>query len=381
MRIPFHKPHITDKEIDSVTEVLKSGWLTMGEKTLEFEKRFRAYIGVKHAVAVNSATSALHCALAAAGLREGDEVLLPAMTFVATAEVVLYFKAIPVMVDVNRETHLMEPHDLERKISPKSRAVIPVHYAGQMCDMDAIQEIARRHHLVVIEDAAHALPAWYRGAGIGSGGGLCCFSFYATKTLVTGEGGMITTDSDELADRMSRMRLHGIGRDSWNRYSDKGSWEYDVTMLGYKYNTTDINAALGIEQLEKLEWMWKVRCDVAGSYERAFSSQDPLIPYRVVDDRVCAWHLYPLKLNLEALSISRDGFITELKNRGIGTSVHYIPLPRFSYYRDRGYRAGDYPGAEWVYERVVSLPIYPGMEEKAGYIAECVTDIASKNRR
>ncbi|HDP80632.1 MAG TPA: DegT/DnrJ/EryC1/StrS family aminotransferase [Spirochaetes bacterium] len=381
MNIPFHRPHIAEAEIDAVADVLRSGWITMGEKTLEFEKAFCRYLGCRHGLAVSSATAGLHLALLAAGIGPGDEVLLPAMTFVATAEVVMYLGAVPVMVDSCRDTHLMDPADLERKIGPRARAVIPVHYAGQPCDMDQIRALADKNGLIVIEDAAHSLPAWYRGKPAGLLGDIACFSFYATKTLSTGEGGMVATGNDEWAARMGRMRLHGIGRDAWNRYSDRGAWEYDVDILGYKYNTTDINAALGLEQLKKLEWMWRVRENIAQRYTDAFGGLEGVLPYIVKGDRVSAWHLYPLRLDLDALAIGRDQFIVEMKSRGVGTSVHFIPLYRFSYYRERGYRQEDFPAAEWIFQRIVSLPIYPGMESQTPHVIDSVMDIVKKYRR
>ena len=382
LQIPFHKPYITEEEIRGVVDSLKNGWITMGRKTMEFENRFREYIGCRNAVAVNSCTAALHLALRVIGLREGDEVIIPTTTFVATAEVVIYFGAKPVLVDIEPDTHLIDVEKIEEKITPKTKAIMPVHFSGQPADMDEIMEIAKKYNLYVVEDAAHALPAWYKGVKVGTIGDITAFSFYATKTLTTGEGGMATTDNDEWAERMRLLRLHGISKDAWKRYSKEGSWEYDVLENGYKYNTTDINAAIGLAQLKKLEWMWEQRRRIAERYSEAFGSCDEFILYRIKEDRVSSWHLYPLKLNLEALRISRDQFIEELKERGIGTSVHFIPLYRFSYYKKLGYNAGDFPNSEWVFERIISLPIFPGMsEEEVDYVIENVIDIAKKNRR
>jgi len=382
MKVPFHKPYIDENDIEGVVSVLKNGWLTMGEKTFEFERKFKEYIGVKNAVAVSSCTAGLHLALKALGLGEGDEVLIPAVTFVATAEVVRYFNAVPVLVDVERETHLMKADDLEPKITPRTKAIVPVHYAGQPCDMDAIAEIARAHNLPVVEDAAHSLPAWYRGKKVGGIGEVTVFSFYATKTLTTGEGGMVTTDIDEWAERMRVLRLHGISKDAWNRYSENGSWVYDVKELGYKYNMTDISASLGLSQLGKLEEMWRRRVAIAEAYNEAFGELEELILYEVKPDRVSSWHLYPLKLKLEALKINREQFLNELKARGVSASVHFIPIYRLSYYRNMGYDPGDFPNSEWVFERTLSLPIFQGMTEReVEYVIESVTDIVRKNRR
>ncbi len=382
MHIPFHKPYIGNEEIDAVVEVLRSGWLTMGKKTIEFEEKFSRYVGCRNAVAVNSATSALHLALLVAGVRKGDEVTIPADTFVATAEAVKYLGAVPVLADVERETHCMDVRDLEKRISSKTKAIIPVHIGGTPCDMEPIMHLARDRGIAVIEDAAHSLPTRYKGRMIGTIGDITCFSFYATKTLTTGEGGMLATERDDWADCFRNLRLHGIGKDSWNRYSDEGSWAYDVTDLGYKYNLTDIAAALGCAQLARCDWMHHERVRMAQKYSESFADVDGLIPYAQMPGRGYAWHLYPLKLDLDALRLNRDRFIIELKERGIGTSVHFIPLYRFSFYRRLGYAAASYPESEWIFERVLSLPIFPGMsDEEVSYVIECVLDVAKKHKR
>ncbi|WP_457641496.1 DegT/DnrJ/EryC1/StrS family aminotransferase [Persephonella sp.] len=381
--IPFHRPYITDEEINGVIDCLKNGWLTMGKKTIEFENRFSEYIGSKHSIAVNSCTAGLHLALKVIGLKENDEVIIPSTTFVATAEVVNYFGAKPVLVDIEKDTHLIDVNEVEKHITPKTKAIIPVHFSGQPADMDEILDIARKYNLYVIEDAAHALPAWYKGKKIGTIGDITAFSFYATKTLATGEGGMATTEDDEWAERMRVLRLHGISKDAWKRYSKEGSWEYDVIENGYKYNTTDINSALGLAQLNKVEWMWQERTKIAKKYNETFKEYEELILYKIKPDRVSSWHLYPLKLNLESLKIERDQFIEELKDRGIGTSVHFIPIYRFSYYKKYfDYRLKDFPSSEWIFERVVSLPIFPGMnDEEIHYVIENIIDITKKHKR
>lgn len=383
MKIPFHKTYITDDEISEVVDSLKSGWLTMGPKTVRFEEEFGGYIGAAHAVAVSSCTAALHLALKAIDLRPGDEVIVPTMTFTATGEVVCYFGARPVIVDVQRDTHNMDLKEIERAISPKTRAIIPVHFGGQPCDMDEIMAIAKKHQLYVIEDAAHAVPAGYKGNRIGTLGDITCFSFYATKTLSTGEGGMITTANDEWAERMKVLRLHGISKDAWKRYSDEGSWYYEVVEAGYKYNMTDMQAGLGLAQLKKIEWMRGRREEIAGKYTSAFTALPEIMIPRVKPDRETAWHLYVIKLNLEALSINRSRFIEELKGRGIGTSVHFIPLHRHPFYqRTFGCGAGDYPNAEWIYERCLSLPVYPGMtDEEVDYVIHTISDIVKCFKR
>lgn len=363
-QIPFHEPYITDEEIAEVVDSLRSGWLTMGPKTARFEKEFARYIGSKYSVTSNSCTAALHLALKAIDLKPGDEIIIPAMTFTATGEVICYFNAKPVIVDVDRDTHNIDTSQIEQAITSKTRAIIPVHFAGQPCDMDEILSIADKYGLFVIEDAAHSLPAWYKGRKVGTIGDITCFSFYATKTLATGEGGMVTTKNDEWAERIKVLRLHGISKDAWKRYSNEGSWFYEVIEAGYKYNMTDVQAALGIAQLKKVEWMRERRAYIAERYTEAFRGLDTIaVPY-VEPDRVSAWHLYVVKLNIERLQVNRATFIEGLKAKGIGASVHFIPLHIHPFYRDTfGYKPGDFPGSEWIYERSVSLPIYPGMTD------------------
>lgn len=381
MKVPFHKPYILDDEIRSVSELLKGGWLTSGSKTIEFEEEFRKYIGSTNAVSVNSATAGLHLSLAAIGLAEGDEVLLPAMTHAASAEVVRYFNAKPVLVDIERDTHLIDASKIEEKISGRTRAIMPVHYSGQPCDMDEILSIARKHGLCVIEDAAHSLPAWYRDRKVGTIGDFTCFSFYATKTLTTGEGGMICTDDDERARRMRVLRLHGIDRDAWERQGSSRFWQYDVVEAGFKYNTTDIASAIGIEQLKKLELMWEKRERVAARYSAAFGGLDEFILYNIKPGRISSRHLYPLDLNIEALAIGRDEFIEEMRNRGVGLSVHFIPLYEFTYYKKMGYNGRDFKNCNWVFERTVSLPIFPGMsEQEIDYVIDAALETVRKRR-
>ncbi|HNX23823.1 MAG TPA: DegT/DnrJ/EryC1/StrS family aminotransferase [Spirochaetota bacterium] len=382
MKIPFHKAELGNEEINAASEVIKSGWLTMGEKTFEFEREFCKYTGVSNSIAVNSCTAALHLALKAADIKSGDEVIIPAITFIATWEVITYFGAVPVLCDVLKDSFLIDPSDIEKKITPKTKAVIPVHYGGESCDMDSIMEIARKHNLLVIEDAAHAFPTLYKGRMVGTIGDITCFSFYATKTLTTGEGGMVTTENSDWAERMRRLRLHGITKDAWNRYSEKGSWEYDVSEAGYKYNITDIASAIGVEQLKKCDEMNLARRKIAFKYNSAFSKSSLLDLWKVRDEAECAWHLYPVKLRLAALKIDRNEFIVELKNRGIGTSVHYIPMYRFTVFKDSGYTEKDFPGCEDIFPREVSLPIFPGMTDaETDYVIENVLEVLDRNRR
>jgi perosamine synthetase len=381
--LAFHLPLIEEEEIQAVTEVLRSGWLTTGPKVKQFERDFGKFIGARHAVAVNSGTAALHLALEAIGLGEGDEVIVPTLTFAATAEAVLYFKAKPVLVDSTPDTFNMDPDEVVRAISPRTKAIIPVHFGGHPCEMARLLEIARHHGLKVIEDAAHALPARYRGKTVGTLGDITCFSFYATKTITTGEGGMATTGNDEYAERMRIMSLHGISKDAWKRYSAEGTWRYEILAPGYKYNLTDLQAALGIVQLGKCESMWARRVALANRYTRALASLDAFQVPKLRSDIQHAWHLYVILVNPLALRIHRDQLIEELRNRGIGTSVHFIPLHTHPYYRQQwGYREGDFPVAEKYFDRCISLPLYPAMSaDDLNSVSEALTDIAFKFRR
>lgn len=381
--VPFHVADVGDTEADAVASVVRSGWLTMGPRTLEFEKEFAKVVSARHAIAVSSCTAALHLALEAIGIKEGDEVLVPTTTFTASAEVVAYLGAIPRLVDVDPETLNLSVADAEGRVTPQTRAILPVHYGGQPCDMDEIHEFSRRHNLHIIEDAAHALPSAYRGKMVGSLSEITAFSFYATKTLTTGEGGMITTDNDSLAERMRLMRLHGIGRDAWKRYSAEGSWYYEVLAAGYKYNMTDIQAALGLVQLGKCQAMCDRRKKVADRYNRAFQGIEEVGIPVIRSDRTTSWHLYPIRIATDKLSISRDQFIVELKNRGVGTSVHFIPLHLHPYYQQSyGYRVGDYPVAEREYARYLSLPIFPTMTDaQINHVIESVSQIVKNSGR
>ncbi|HLJ17744.1 MAG TPA: DegT/DnrJ/EryC1/StrS family aminotransferase [Bryobacteraceae bacterium] len=381
--VPFHIPCIGQEEIRAVVETLESGWITTGPKTHSFEVAFARYFGVRHAVAVNSCTAALHLSLDAMGLKEGDEVLVPTVTFTATAEVVTYFRAKPVLVDVDPVHFNMSLEDLQRKITPKTRCIIPVHFAGHPCPMDPILDFAESNNLKVIEDAAHAIPAKYRGRTIGTISSMTAFSFYATKTLATGEGGMVTTDDDALADRVRLMRLHGMSRDAWKRYSAEGNWRYEIMEAGYKCNLTDLQAALGLVQLSRCRELWRRRERIAHRYTEALASMDAYQTPTVDADVQHAWHLYVVLVDPSKLRIHRDQVIEELRERGIGTAVHFIPLHLHRYYQENwGYRAGDFPVAENYFERCISLPIYPGMtEEDVDHVIEGLEDIAEKFRR
>lgn len=373
MQIPFHKTHTTDEEINAAIEAIKSGWLTMGPKTVEFENSFKEYIGSTEAVSMNSATAALHLALKAIGLQRGDEVIVPTNTFVATAEVVTYFDAIPVLCDIEESTHNIDVSKIEALITAKTKAIIPVHFAGQPCDMDEIYKLADKYDLKIIEDAAHAIPSRYKGVKIGNleKSDITCFSFYATKTLSTGEGGMATTNDPDYAKSMKINRLHGISKDAWDRYTTKGSWYYEIVDNGCKYNTTDINASLGLVQLRKQDMLREKRNHIASKYDEAFKDDKNIIIPFVKKDRVTSWHLYVIKID------NRDEAIEQLKENGVGCSVHFIPIHKHPYYKDKyGYKNEDYPIANDVFDKSLSLPIYPDMrDEEVNYVIHKVKEI------
>lgn len=383
MHVPFHKPSINEEELEAVKKVLASGWLTTGPVAHEFERQFAAFIGCKHALAVNSATAALQLAVDALRLQPADEVLVPTYTFTATAAVVVHAGARPVLCDSKKDGFNICPDDAEQRITSKTKAIIPVHIAGQPCDLDRIQALATKYGLHVIEDAAHALPSSYRGTRIGAISEMTAFSFYATKTLSTGEGGMLTTDNEAYIERAMKMRLHGISGDAWRRYSDKGNWFYDVQYAGYKLNMCDVLAAIGCVQLTKTLRMWERRSKIAKTYSEIFSRFEELqVPPPGEAHTEHSWHLYILRVRPELLTSNRDEFIQELKERGIGASVHFIPLHLHSFYGEKyGYRRGDFPNAEDAYFRCLSLPIFPDMAEgEIDRVASSVQSLLEQNR-
>jgi perosamine synthetase len=380
-RIPLHRPSISDEEIAAVTAVLRSGWLTTGEQCRRFEEEFAQAVGARHAVAVNSCTAALHLALDATGLKPDGYVLVPTLTFAATAEVVTYSGATPVLVDCERDTLNVDParaaeiaERLEAGRSvpgvPEPRpahAIIPVHYAGQPADVDRLGALARARGLRVIEDAAHAFPAQARAPDgrwreIGSTAEQTCFSFYANKTITTGEGGMLVTDDTELAAHARRMSLHGLSNDAWQRYSEHGSWAYRIVAPGYKYNLTDVAAAIGREQLKKAHALAELRRGLAERYATLLGDVDEIeLPHERVDAR-SSWHLYAIRLKLDRLRIDRAEFIDELSRAGVSTSVHWMPLHLHPYYQDAyGLKPSDFPVATAEWQRLVSLPLFPSM--------------------
>lgn len=363
--MPYHQPLIGDEEISAVTETLRSGWLTKGPKTIEFEKKIADYTGARHAVAVSSCTAGMHLSLFAEGISSGDEVIVPTYTFAATANVVVHQGAKPVLVDVDPETFCISPGAMQDSISDKTKAVMPVHFAGGLCDMDPVMKIAGQHNLAVIEDAAHALGSKYKGRMVGTIGTSTCFSLYVTKNITTGEGGLVTTNSDELANKLRVASLHGMNADAWNRYSDKGSWYYEVVNAGFKYNMNDLQASIGNVQAGKIEQFQRARENIVKIYEEELGKMEHITLPRQQKNTRHSWHLYPILLLHEKLNIDRSRFIEAMKAEKIGTSVHFIPLHLHPYYRDTyGYKKGDLPNAEHLFEHEISIPLYPKMTQE-----------------
>ena len=373
--IPFARPDVGDVEIDAVARVMRTGWLSTGAETRAFEQEFSAFLGDGlQAVAVNSATAGLHLALEAIGIGPGDEVIAPTLTFTATVEVARYLGADAVLVDVDPVTLNMDPAALEAAITPRTKAILPVHYSGLACDMDAIYAVAQRHGLKVVEDAAHSLPTTYKGATIGTlPSAATVFSFYANKTMTTGEGGMVITRDEALAARMRVMRLHGISRDAFDRFtSTKPAWHYEIVAPGFKYNMTDMASAVGRVQLQRLPAFLARRQQLAARYMRELSDQPLVLPADAPPGEKHAWHMYVVRLSDDA-RVTRDEVIQRLSDAGIGTSVHYLPLHRQPYWRDRySLRAEDYPVADKAFERMISIPLYTTMtdDDQTRVIAE-----------
>ena len=392
--LPFSPPLIGEEEINEVVDTLHSGWITTGPKTNQFERQFAQFIGAPAALAVSSATDAMLVGLAALGIGPGDEVITTPMTFCSTVHVIEHLGARPVLVDVESDTLNIDPGQVARAVTPRTRAVMPVHLYGHPCEMDELLDIARRHNLHVVEDAAHALPAKYKGRFIGSsplsqrlGEGmgvrvLTAFSFYATKNLTTAEGGMLTGDHDTI-EQARIWSLHGMSRDAYKRYSAEGSWYYEVILPGFKCNMTDIQAAIGLHQLRKLPQFQARRQEIVRRYNEAFSQFEELQTPVERPEVESAWHLYAPRLNLDRLTIDRAHFIQELKARNIGTSVHFIPIHLHPYYRDKyGYKPQDFPVAYENYLRLVSLPLNLRVSDQdVEDVIEAVTDVVATYRR
>ncbi|MDE2060224.1 MAG: DegT/DnrJ/EryC1/StrS aminotransferase family protein [candidate division NC10 bacterium] len=377
--LPFHRPWIEEAAIKSVAEVLESGWITRGPRTEEFEEAFRRYIGCRNAIGLNSCTAGLHLSLAALGIGPGDEVITSPITFPATANVIIHQGARPVFADVEEETLNLDPRNVEEKITSRTRAIIPVHFAGHPCQMDAILDIAERHRLAVIEDAAHAIEASYRGRKIGTIGLFTAFSFYATKNLTTGEGGMLTTTDEELAEKVRVLSLHGISHDAWKRYAKEGSQHWEAVYPGYKYNMFDLQGALGLRQLERVEEWWRIRRAYVQRYRAGLGEIPGLVLLGERADVRHAYHLLVIIVRTERLKADRDTIMAALRAENIGVGLHFRALHLHPYYRQAvGFKPGDLATAERASERVLSLPLYPKMtEQDVSDVIEAVRKVMS----
>ena len=379
--LSFSPPSIGDAECREVLDTLNSDWITTGPKTKAFEAKLSGYLGAPSIVALNSCTAGLHVGLVALGIGPGDEVIVPAMTFCATANVVEHVGARPVLVDVCPDTLNLDPEAAEKAITPRTKAIIPVHYAGHPVDLDPIFDLAKKHGLVVMEDAAHALPAKYKGVMVGSRDNLAAFSFYATKNLTTIEGGCLTGDP-ALVDKARIIGHHGMNRDAWKRFDKSGSWYYEVVLPGFKYNMTDVQAAIGLHQLDRLAGFQIKRREVVAAYEKGLGDlKEVQLPIERPEVE-SAWHLYVIRLHLPLLTIDRNTFIEELKARNIGTSVHYLPVHMHPFYRDKyGYKPEDCPVAADAFTRILTLPLHPGLSDKdVQDVVEAVRDVVSTYR-
>src|SRR5450631_2127880 len=362
--LPYGRQSVDEADIQAVVEVLRSDWLTTGPKVAEFEGAFATRVGAAHAVSFSSGTAALHGAAFATGLKPGDEAITTPLTFAATANCVLYQGAIPVFADVRGNTLNLDPEQVERKLSTKTRAILPVDYAGHPADLTAILEIARSHGLIVIEDACHALGAEYSGRPVGSIADMTVFSFHPVKHITTGEGGMVATNDPRFAETLRRFRNHGISSDARQRQS-AGQWHYEMVLLGFNYRLPDVVCALGIQQLKKLDANLARRREIAARYTAAFREIPGVIPPDVRPEANPAWHLYPIRLDLEKFTADRPQIFRALRAENIGVNVHYIPVHLHPYYRERfGYNGGEFPVAEDAYERLISLPMFHGMSDQ-----------------
>ncbi len=354
----FGSPLIEEPEIQEVVDTLRSGWLGTGPKVAKFEDIFKQYTGAKFAIALNSCTAGLHLSMIVTGIRSGDEVITTPLTFASTSNAIIHTGATPVFVDVEKETMNIDPEKIEEAITPRTRAIIPVHFAGRPCNMDAIMDIARQHDLIVIEDAAHCIEGWYKGEKIGNIGDMSCFSFYVTKNIVTGEGGMVTTNKEVWADKIKMYGLHGLSKDAWKRYSDEGFIHYQVLFPGFKYNMMDIQASLGIHQMKRIDKYLKRRKEIWEKYNSAFSNLPVFCPAEPEEDTVHARHLYTLLIDIDKIKKTRDAVQQELHELNIGTGIHFISLHLHDYYRKTyGFKPDDFPNAKFISDRTISLPL------------------------
>lgn len=383
--LPIAVPFISEREKQLVLESLSSGWVTTGPRTQELAQRIAELAGARHAVCVNSATGALHLALEAMGIGPGDEVITSTYTFAATVNVIEHVRATPVLVDVEPDTLCMDPRRVEAAITPRTKVVLSVDYGGHPCDYDALRAIADPRGIRILDDAAHALGAAYKGRPVGdpSLAQVTAFSFYATKNLTTGEGGAAVTDDTALAERIQLLSLHGMSRDAWKRYSDTGSWYYEVVAPGWKYNLSDVLAAIGVGQLERFEQSQRRRFEIVARYHSGLSTIAGVRIPTARADVTHAWHLYPIALELERLTIDRAQFITELRAENIGTSVHFIPIHYHPHFRNSlGLTEGAFPVAENAYRRAITLPLFPQMTDRdVDDVVEAVAKVAAHFRR
>ena len=381
--VPFHQPSFGEEEISEMVQTLLSGWLTAGPKTRHFEKVFADYIGCKHAIGLNSCTAGLHLSLISSGISSGDEVITSPMTFAATANVIVHQRAKPIFVDVDPGTLTLNYSEIESKINVKTKAIIPVHYGGHPCDMDPIMELAQKYNLTIIEDAAHALESKYRGKKVGNIGHLTSFSFYATKNITTGEGGMLTTNDDSLAEKIRILRLHGLSKDAWKRDGKDGFQHYEIIVPGYKYNMYDMQASLGIHQLKKVGAFLNRREQIVKKYDEAFDDVDEIQLLNTRPDVQNAHHLYIIVVKTENLKASRDVIINEVQKRGVGVAVHFRALHLHPFYRQRfKCKEGMFPQAEYYSDRIISLPLYPKMtDDNVSKVIETVLGVMHSFRQ
>ncbi len=372
----YGAPLIGEEEIDEVVSCMRSGWLGTGPKVAQFENDMKAYTGSSYAVAVNSCTAALHLSMLAAGLEKGDEVITTPMTFCATVNAIIHAGGTPVLADVDPATMNIDPAEVEKKITPRTKAILPVHFAGRPCDMDSLCKIAEKHNLKIIEDCAHAIETGYRGGKAGTFGDYGCFSFYVTKNVITGEGGMVITRREEDAARIKVLALHGMTKDAWKRFSDDGYKHYQVVEAGFKYNMMDVQAAIGIHQLARVEKAWERRREIWEAYNAAFRDMLVGIPAPVEPGTRHAYHLYTIMVDEEIAGISRDAFMQEMTRNNIGVGVHYLSIPEHPFYQDTfGWKPEEYPNAMGIGRRTVSLPLSAKMTD------EDVADVIEAARR
>jgi UDP-4-amino-4-deoxy-L-arabinose-oxoglutarate aminotransferase len=382
--LPFTRPSITEAEIREVSETLRSGWITSGPRVAAFEKEFSAYVSARFGVAVTSGTAGFHILLQALGIGPGDEVITPSLTWPSPVNMVVFVGARPVFADIDRRTFQLDPASVERVLTPQTKAIVPVHFAGQPCDLDALQALCEKHELILIEDAAHAIGTEYRGRRIGSRKNPAVFSFHAIKNLTTGEGGLITVSDEKLRDRLVSLRFHGVDQDAWKRYGREAATGYDLFEPGWKYNLTDLQAAVGLAQLRRIEEMNARRVKLAELYDRLFDETPEIIlPARVPYPSRHAWHLYTILIDPEKTGLTRDEFREEIRKRNIGTGLHFLAVHELSFYRERYHPAPELlRNSEYVAARIVSLPLFPDMqEEDVVEVVEEIRDILYERKR